>query len=84
MNEPEFCCQAAEKMYHLTDPNAPLSMVGFGGRCIICGDSEPYTYHVPENLWRVIIPEQYWHSIVCAKCFHNLAVNKQAGFVVKA
>lgn len=70
-----FCCQSAEKMYELTDPSAPLPQ-SFGGTCATCGGDEPYRYHVPENLWRVIVPEKLWGEIVCAKCFHGFAISK--------
>jgi hypothetical protein len=68
----KFCCQAAQKMDYLTDPNAepPIS---FCGTCAVCGRDEPYTYHVPESLWRKVVPERYWHEIVCAGCFDVMA-----------
>jgi hypothetical protein len=72
----KFCCQAAEKMWELTDPHVFIPR-NFVGKCAVCGGDEPYTYHVPESLWRYILPEKYWKEIVCAKCFHNLAVAKR-------
>lgn len=63
---------AEEKLREWTDPNAPLP-AGFTGSCVSCGVHENYTYHVPENLWRVVIPERWWSEIVCAACFHVLA-----------
>lgn len=64
--------EALEKLRALTDPHRE-EWSNFGGRCAICGRDEPYTYHVPESLWRKILPPQYWDSIVCAKCFDEQA-----------
>lgn len=67
-----FCCQAAEKMYYLTDSSASVP-ISFCGQCVLCRRSEPYSYHVPESLWRKIVPEKHWNDIVCAGCFDILA-----------
>ena len=67
-----FCCQDAEKMRQLTDPFASVSE-NFCGVCAVCKRDEPYTYHVPEAIWRKIVPKEHWNAVVCAACFDALA-----------
>ena len=72
----KFCCQSAEKMWQLTNPDA-ISSSEFVGKCAVCGDDEPYSYTVPESLWRKILPKRLWHQIVCGKCFHEAAIARK-------
>lgn len=69
----EFCCQAARKLWEMTDPYAPLPL-SFCGTCANCGQPEPYTYWVPTSLWRKILPRQFHNEVICAMCFHAFAV----------
>lgn len=69
----EFCCQHAEKMNQLTNPDVVCGS-DFVGKCAICGNDELYSYHVPEYLWRKILPERLWNEIVCGKCFHSASL----------
>jgi len=58
--------------------NPDLPMGDFGGRCVYCHRVEPYTYHVPEALWRQVVPERWWKEIVCASCFDKFARSSHA------
>lgn len=78
----KYCCIYHEKMEALINPDFKIDY-NFVGQCAVCGGPEPYTYHVPESLWRKIVPREKWNSIICAKCFHELATNPPPSTVEK-
>ena len=53
-------------------------------KCKMCGQSDKFDYHVPDNIWNDIVPRELRKKVVCLSCFDELAKEKgviYAGFL---
>ncbi len=43
-------------------------------KCKVCGQSDMFEFHVPNDIWTAVVPARYRTRVVCLKCFDRLAL----------
>lgn len=47
-----------------------------GQTCKSCGRRDNFNFHVPDDLWRLVVPEHLSGLVVCLSCFDEFATEK--------
>lgn len=49
-------------------------------RCKVCGNADKFNYHVPDELWQIIVPAKYQNRVICLACFDEFAEKKKVDY----
>lgn len=44
--------------------------------CKVCGWKDKFDYHLPDEVWRMIVPTPYQNHVVCLSCLDDFAHEK--------
>jgi hypothetical protein len=48
--------------------------------CKSCYCSDKYNFHVPDDLWKLVVPEELRNKVVCLVCFDRFAAEKHVKY----
>jgi hypothetical protein len=48
--------------------------------CKVCGCSDKFDFHVPDEMWKRVVPSRYQNAVVCLDCFDDFALEKQIDY----
>ena len=48
--------------------------------CKVCQREDYFDFHVPDEIWGVIVPEPFRHFAVCLSCFDRFAAKRNVDY----
>lgn len=48
--------------------------------CKVCGRSDKFNFHVPDDLWARVVPEEFRQRVVCLSCFDGFAATRDVDY----
>jgi len=49
-------------------------------KCKVCGQSDGFSFDVPDEIWDAVVPKQFQGRVVCLRCFDRFAAQRGVSY----